>query len=101
MAFGTLPRDANLIPISSVYIPGVGLVALQGSTNSNTDGSTNVSTPANMNLVQIGSVVPTLDNTTILAVSMRGKNVTAGDTPFLLDASGRPMVNLAQIGGVA
>jgi hypothetical protein len=41
------------------------------------------------NIKQIGGQTPTLDNTTILATSMRGKNSVAGDTPVLVDASGR------------
>src|SRR5215468_2171970 len=101
MAFGTLPRDANLIPISSVYIPGVGLVALQGSTNSNTDGSTNTSTPANMNLTQIGSVAQVLDNTSTPRASIYGKVSAAGDTPVLLDSAGRVISVIQAVGGTS
>jgi hypothetical protein len=36
-----------------------------------------------------------------LRMSMYGKNSTAGDTPFLLDSSGRPMANIAQWNGSA
>jgi hypothetical protein len=41
-----------------------------------------------MNVKQIGGQTPTLDNTSVLAVSMRGKNSVAGDTPVSVDASG-------------
>lgn len=44
MAFGATPVDANSVPLGSVYVPGVGFVALQGSTTTNTDGSSNQST---------------------------------------------------------
>lgn len=39
------------------------------------------------------------DQTGTMRSSVYGKNVAAGDTPLLLDASGRPIVNLAQVGG--
>lgn len=48
MAFGNLPEDAQGTPISSVYVPGVGFKALKGSTTTNTDGSSNDSTPASV-----------------------------------------------------
>ena len=44
MAFGALTKDSGGIPISTVYVPGVGFVALMGSTITNTDGSSNQST---------------------------------------------------------
>lgn len=48
------------------------------------------------NVSQIGGQAPTLDNTSIQAVSMRGKGAgTAGDTPLLLDTSGH-VLNVAQ-----
>lgn len=40
------------------------------------------------------------DNTHEVKTSIYGKNAAAGDTPVLLDASGRPLVSLAQIAGV-
>jgi hypothetical protein len=67
MAFGNVPVDAGNVPIAETYVPGVGFRALQGSTLTNTDGSSNVSSPANFNLTQINS----------LAVNMAG---TDGDT---------------------
>jgi hypothetical protein len=44
---------------------------------------------SSVNVAQINSQTPTLDNTTILATSMRGKVTTAGDTALLLDALGQ------------
>lgn len=49
MAFGSTPSDANTIPLGCVYVPGVGLKALQGGTLF-TDGSSNDSAPARMEL---------------------------------------------------
>lgn len=70
MSFGNVPVDAGNVPIAETYVPGTGFVALQGSTNTNTDGSSNKSTPANFNLSQINS----------LAVQMAGSDgVTAAD----------------------
>lgn len=54
-AFGAVPKDSGGIPIAEVYIPNVGFVALQGSSGSFTDGSSNDSTPANFNLSQISA----------------------------------------------
>ena len=48
MAFGTVPKsDSNTIPIGTDYVPdgSTGLVALQGSVITNTDGLGNVSAP--------------------------------------------------------
>ncbi len=50
MAFGTTPADSSGIPIGCVYVPGVGFKALQGG-SVNTDGSSNDSAPARMELV--------------------------------------------------
>lgn len=52
MAFGAQPKDSNNIPIGSPYVPGTGFAALKGSTNTNTDGSTNLSTAAALALEQ-------------------------------------------------
>ena len=41
-----------------------------------------------VNVSQINGQAPTLDNTTVLGVSMRGKNSTAGDTPVKVNSSG-------------
>lgn len=46
MAFGSAPLDGSGIPLGCVYVPGTGLVVLQGSSITNTDGSSNVSAPA-------------------------------------------------------
>lgn len=54
-AFGATPKDSSGIPIAEVYVPNVGFVALQGSSGSFTDGSSNDSTPANFNLSQISA----------------------------------------------
>src|SRR6266487_1495127 len=40
MAFGATPRDSGSIPLGCVYVPGVGLVAIQGGRKT-TDGSAN------------------------------------------------------------
>lgn len=56
MAFGAVPKDSGGIPIAETYVPGTGFIALQGSTLTNTDGSSNTSTPANFNLTQIASI---------------------------------------------
>lgn len=57
--FGNVLKDAGQIPIAEVYPPGASgnFAALQGSTNTTTDAAGNVSSPANFNLSQIGSVV--------------------------------------------
>lgn len=44
MAFPQSLLDAGGVPIGSVYVPGVGWAALQGTSNTNTDGSSNPST---------------------------------------------------------
>ena len=43
MAFGASVRDSGNVPIAQVYVPGVGFIALQGSSINNTDGSSNTS----------------------------------------------------------
>lgn len=43
MAYPSTPRDAQNIPIGSVYVPGIGFVALQGATPINTDVNGNLS----------------------------------------------------------
>lgn len=45
--------------------------------------------------IDIGGVVPGLDNTNEIKASIYGKNAAAGDTPVLVDASGNVMVSLA------
>lgn len=70
MAFGSVPKDSSSIPIAETYIPGVGFLALQGSTLTNTDGSGNQSSPANFNLTQINS----------LAVPMAGSDGITANT---------------------
>lgn len=56
MAFGSTPKDIGGVPVAEGYVPGVGFIAMQGSTLTNTDGSGNESTPANFNLAQINSL---------------------------------------------
>lgn len=56
MAFSSLLFDANTIPIPCVWVPGVGFVALQGSPNVSTDGSSNQYTPLAIDLNQIGDL---------------------------------------------
>lgn len=48
MAFGTLLKDAQTVPIPQLYVPGTGFVSLQGSPNVSTDGSSNQSAPVNV-----------------------------------------------------
>lgn len=77
MAFGNTVEDLGSIPIAATYVPGVGFIALQGSTLTNTDGSSNVSSPVNLNVTQIGT----------LAVQMAGSD-GATSTHLLLLAPG-------------
>jgi hypothetical protein len=56
---------------------------------------------SSINVAQIAGVAPGLDNTNELRVSNYGKNAAAGDTPILLDSSGRMQDNIVQWGGVA
>lgn len=56
MAFGSTPKDSAGLPIGSLYVPNSGLTSLQGSTLTNTDASSNVSTPLNVNVVQSNSL---------------------------------------------
>lgn len=56
MAFGSTPKDSGGVPVAEAYVPGVGFIAMQGSTLTSTDGSSNESTPANFNLTQINSL---------------------------------------------
>ncbi|MBX6361930.1 MAG: hypothetical protein IRZ03_17865 [Acidobacterium ailaaui] len=100
MAFGSTPRDATGIPISTVYVPGTGFVALQGSILTQTDVSGNLSTPVNTNLTQLAGTALTPDSTDRLRVSLYGQSAVAGDTPVLVDSGGRPLVHLARIAGI-
>lgn len=63
MAFGNTIKDAGGIPIAETYVPGTGFIALQGSTLTNTDGSSNQSAPANFNLTQINSIAAQMAGT--------------------------------------
>lgn len=54
MAFSSQPVDSNGIPVGNVYVPGNGFIAIAGSTNTNTDGQNNTSTPIALDLNQIG-----------------------------------------------
>lgn len=74
MAFGNVPKDAGTIPIAETYVPNTGFVALQGSTLTNTDTSSNVSSPGNFNLVQINS----------LAVPMAGSDGITANTILMV-----------------
>lgn len=101
MSFGQTPKDGGGIPLSSVIAPGTSTpIALQGSTNTTTDANSNTSTPVNTNLTQIASVTQILDNTNIPRASIYGKATNPGDTSFLLDSSGRPLIDLRRIGGI-
>jgi hypothetical protein len=96
MGFSAIPKDSNQVPLPVIYVHGVGWVVLQGSTLTDSDGG-NVSTPANFNLVQLGSVAAQLDGAASnrLGISLYGKgNGAAGDTPILLDVPGRQLVGV-------
>lgn len=77
MAFGSTPVDgsASPIPMGCVYVPGVGLKALQGGSVF-TDGSTNDSAPVRMELVSAskatytaaGTVVPVTGATDLVTI---------------------------------
>jgi hypothetical protein len=54
------PLDDADIPISSSYVPNVGFIGTQGSSNINTDGTGKKSSPVNVNLKQIGDVLLSL-----------------------------------------
>ena len=55
-----------------------------------------------VNVKQFGGQAPTLDNTTIQAVSMRGKGAgTAGDTALLLNSDGSLQADLRKVLGSA
>jgi len=54
-----------------------------------------------VNAGQIAGVVPKLDNTNELGVSIYGKNSAAGDTPLGLDSSGRVTSIIQAVGGTA
>jgi hypothetical protein len=56
MSFTNQLKDPGLIPMPQVWVPGIGWVTLSGSTNTNTDGSSNVTTALNHNVAQIGGV---------------------------------------------
>lgn len=56
MAFGAVPTDSGGIPVAEGYVPGTGFISAQSSTNTNTDGSSNVSAPMNFNLAQVGTI---------------------------------------------
>jgi hypothetical protein len=57
MSYNKVPKDGAGIPIASVYVPGNDFASLQGSTTSTLDLNNNLSTPANFNLSQIGSIL--------------------------------------------
>ena len=56
MAFSNQPVDSNGVPIANVYVPGSGFIATSGSTNTNTDGQNNTSTPVALDINQIGDL---------------------------------------------
>ena len=76
MAFGTTPKDgsATPIPLSCVYVPGVGLVALQGRLKT-TDGLSNDS--AMVELAPYASTTATLSNVaaSVSSVTVLASNV--------------------------
>lgn len=87
MAFGSLLKDAQGVPIPQVYVPGVGFVALAGSTGSNTDGSSNASTGVNLNFNQVNNAalsgsnpVPTQDFIRTLILNGGGYSISAANT---------------------
>lgn len=56
MTFNTLLTDSNNIPIPQVYVPGVGFIAVQGSTGTVTDSLSNEYTPFAIDIAQINDV---------------------------------------------
>jgi|SRR5579885_2272026 len=56
MGFTKMSTDGGGLPIACIWIPDVGWAAMQGSTLSNTDANSNLTTPLNTNLAQIGSI---------------------------------------------
>lgn len=60
MAFSNQPVDSNGIPVGNVYVPGNGFIAIAGSTNTNTDGQSNQSTPISLDISQIGDQTVTM-----------------------------------------
>lgn len=90
MAFGSTPKDSGNIPIGCVYVPNNTFVALQGSTNTNSDGSGNLSAPANFNLVQINGIAPSMggsDNLTAANVPLYSMGVSNGTSVDQLRAN--------------
>ena len=59
MGYGNEPRDdsADLVPISTSYVPDTGFVAVQGSSNTTVDGDSNESSPVSVNIAQIGEAL--------------------------------------------
>src|SRR5690349_8386829 len=65
MAFGALPKDSGLIPISSVYVPNNGnFIALAGATQTYSDSASNVSTYLLSNIDNISLIASAAYTTT-------------------------------------
>lgn len=56
MAFQSLLFDSNNIPIPVSYVPGVGFIAMRGSSGTVTDGLGNTYTPLAIDLAQINDL---------------------------------------------
>lgn len=87
----SLPAGANAIG-SVTANAGTNLntsaLALESGGNLATVAGAVASSKMQANVAQIAGQTPTLDNTSTLAVSMRGKNSVAGDTAVKVNSSG-------------
>lgn len=89
MAYGAQPKDSNLIPIGSPYVPGTGFAPLKGSTNTNTDGSGNASTAAAM----------ALDQSLILTGQLQNAQTgNANGTPLTMNGMGSVLFEVIMTG---
>ena len=77
MSFGNQQKDAAGIPIGCVYVPNTGFVALQGSKNTNSDTSSNVSSS-----VVVSRAGITLYSTTLSGVNATGNSANLDVSAF-------------------
>jgi hypothetical protein len=94
---------SSALPAGAAILGQIKLVDTGGANQLAIDGSGRLTLVPNssVNVAQIAGVAPGLDNTNEQRVSVYGKNAAAGDTPFLVDASGRLQDNIVQWGGTA
>lgn len=99
-ASGRLYVNINSLPAlaaGSALIGGVEIFDSGGANKLAIDASGRLTLVPNssVNVAQIGGATPQVDNTHELGVSLYGKNAAAGDTPLLVDASGRVLVGVS------